>query len=105
MPAVKAVHASLPTSHFLQGRVGTGVQNLACCCLCLDACRWRPPANFPASAAVKAEKQLEASRLLTRLEQAKNRGEDYGLDDILLLRRVCQTGGGVTVDARTVGGR
>ena len=38
----------------------------------------------------KADKQAVADRLLTRIEQAKNRGEDYNLADILNLRAVCQ---------------
>eukprot|EP00775_Hariotina_reticulata_P006245 gene6245-6481_t len=61
--------------------------------------------SFAADESTKAAAQLQASALMTRLEQAKNKGQDYRLADIALLRRTCQAGGGVTVDARTVGGR
>jgi hypothetical protein len=61
--------------------------------------------SFAADDATRAAAQLQASALLTRIEQAKNRGEDYKIRDIAVLRRTCQAGGGVTVDTRTVGGR
>ena len=67
--------------------------------------RWQPPTNYPTSGITKDEMQVEASRLLARIEQAKNRGEDYKLEDILTLRKACAAGGGITVDTRTVGGR
>jgi hypothetical protein len=68
--------------------------------------RWKAPPSFPpASSSRKAELQAEAAALLTRIEQAKNRGEDYSLSDILTLRKTCRLGGGITVDTRTVGGR
>eukprot|EP00882_Tetradesmus_deserticola_P011380 GHRQ01012040.1.p1 GENE.GHRQ01012040.1~~GHRQ01012040.1.p1 ORF type:complete len:479 (+),score=200.79 GHRQ01012040.1:87-1523(+) len=66
---------------------------------------WQAPMSFAADDATRAAAQQQASALLSRIEQAKNRGEDYRLADIALLRRTCQAGGGVTVDARTVGGR
>jgi hypothetical protein len=40
--------------------------------------------------------------MLARIEQAKNRGEDYSIADILQLRRICQEGG-VSVRPKTVG--
>lgn len=61
--------------------------------------------SFAADDASRAAAQLQASAILTRIEQQKNRGEDYKLSDIALLRKTCQAGGGVTVDTRTVGGR
>jgi hypothetical protein len=61
--------------------------------------------SFAADDATRAAAQLQASALLARIEQAKNRGEDYKIRDIAMLRRTCQAGGGVTVDTRTVGGR
>jgi hypothetical protein len=61
--------------------------------------------SFAADDATRAAAQLQASALLTRIEQAKNRGEDYKIRDIAVLRRTCQAGGGVTVDTRTIGGR
>ncbi|KAF8070922.1 hypothetical protein HT031_001003 [Scenedesmus sp. PABB004] len=66
---------------------------------------WQPPMSFAADDAARAAAQLQASSQLARIEQAKNRGQDYRLADIAALRRTCQAGGGVTVDARTVGGR
>ena len=68
-------------------------------------------------AATKAEARGEAQRLLRRLEQAKNAGEDYAIEGLLALRRACQQAGtppagegkggapGAIVEARTVGGR
>lgn len=66
---------------------------------------WQAPMSFAADDATRAAAQMQASALLARIEQAKNRGEDYKISDIALLRRICQAGGGVTVDTRTVGGR
>jgi len=61
-------------------------------------------------AASKAEARGEARRLLGRLEQAKNAGEDYPLAALLALRRACQQAGTAPagealVEPRTVGGR
>jgi hypothetical protein len=62
-------------------------------------------------AATKAEARAEAQRLLRRLEQAKNAGEDYPLSMLLALRGACQaagtppTPGEALVECRTVGGR
>lgn len=61
--------------------------------------------SFAADERARSAAQLAASAAMTKLEQAKNRGEDYKLTDIATLRSICQAGGGVTVDARTVGGR
>lgn len=61
--------------------------------------------SFAADEATRAAARLQASALLARIEQAKNKGQDYKISDIALLRRTCQAGGGVTVDTRTVGGR
>lgn len=66
---------------------------------------WRAPMSFAADASTKEAAQVQASNILARIEQAKNRGEDYRLSDIASLRRTCQAGGGVTVATRTVGGR
>lgn len=61
--------------------------------------------SFAADDATRASAQQQASSILARIEQQKNRGQDYRLADIALLRRTCQAGGGITVDTRTVGGR
>lgn len=59
----------------------------------------------------KAEARAEAQRLLRRMEQAKNAGEDYPLEMLLALRSACQQAGTLPgqgealVEARTVGGR
>lgn len=42
--------------------------------------------------------EAEAGRIMSRLESAKNRGEDYSLADIRALRKTCQ------VDRVLVGG-
>jgi hypothetical protein len=62
-------------------------------------------------ARTKGEARAEAQRLLRRMEQAKNAGEDYPLEMLLALRSACQQAGTLPgqgealVDARTVGGR
>lgn len=61
--------------------------------------------SFAADEATRAAAQLQASAIMSKLEQAKNAGQDYRLADIAALRATCRAGGGVTVDARTVGGR
>ncbi|KAG1675122.1 hypothetical protein FOA52_003345 [Chlamydomonas sp. UWO 241] len=65
---------------------------------------WNPPPTSFAGKDVREARQAEADKQLTRIEQSKNRGEDYALADILRLRVLCQEGG-VTVETRTKGGR
>ncbi|KAG2430744.1 hypothetical protein HYH02_013583 [Chlamydomonas schloesseri] len=65
---------------------------------------WDAPPVLYASASRKAACEAEAGRIMSRLEGAKNRGEDYSLADIRALRKTCQDGH-VTVKPKTVGGR
>lgn len=52
------------------------------CCQCTPlmvllyvVCRWQAPMSFAADASTKEAAQIQASTILTRIEQAKNRGE------------------------------
>ncbi|KAG2425350.1 hypothetical protein HXX76_013764 [Chlamydomonas incerta] len=65
---------------------------------------WDAPPVLYASASRKAACEADAGRIMSRLEIAKNRGEDYSLADIRALRKTCQEGH-VTVKPKTVGGR
>ncbi|PNW88899.1 hypothetical protein CHLRE_01g049900v5 [Chlamydomonas reinhardtii] len=65
---------------------------------------WDAPPVLYASASRKAACEAEAGRIMSRLESAKNRGEDYSLADIRALRKTCQEGH-VSVKPKTVGGR
>ncbi len=68
--------------------------------------RWDRPGIVPvANEEQRAARRLEAERVLRRLEAAKNRGEDYELRDILLLRTSCMNAAGASLEARTVGAR
>ena len=58
--------------------------------LTVHLARWNPAPLPYAADSVREAKQAEADRLLSRLDQAKNRGEDYSLTDILQLRATCQ---------------
>jgi hypothetical protein len=53
----------------------------------------------------RARRRAEAERVLRRVEQAKNRGEDFELSDIMALRAACMAAGGASLEARTVGAR
>jgi hypothetical protein len=63
---------------------------------------WNPPHSSFASESVKEAKKLDAEFLLTKIEQQKNLGLDYSLEDIIKLRGLCQEGG-VTLKPKTVG--
>jgi hypothetical protein len=63
---------------------------------------WNPPPSSFASDFVKESKKLDAEFLLTKIEQQKNLGLDYSLEDIIKLRGLCQEGG-VTLKPKTVG--
>ncbi|GBF98405.1 hypothetical protein Rsub_10470 [Raphidocelis subcapitata] len=67
---------------------------------------WERPGVLPVSGeAERTRRRSEAERILRRIEQSKNRGEDYALSDILALRAACMAAGGASLETRTVGGR
>ncbi|GAX85749.1 hypothetical protein CEUSTIGMA_g13164.t1 [Chlamydomonas eustigma] len=65
---------------------------------------WNPSFYLSPGEDEQKKRQDEANLLIQKIEQSKNRGEDYKFEDILLLRAICQEGG-VSVRPKTVGGR
>lgn len=43
-------------------------------------------------ASVRAGRQADGDRLLSRIELSKNKGEDYAVADLIKLREICQVG-------------
>ncbi len=54
--------------------------------------RWNPSVRAPASEALRTSRQADAARLLARMENNRNMGEDFALRDIVKLREMCQVG-------------
>jgi len=65
---------------------------------------WNPAPVLYAAPGVKAAKQADAERLLSRIESTKVAGQDYNVRDIVLLREICKEGQ-VSVKPKTVGAR
>ena len=67
---------------------------------------WAPPAPVGfVSPSRKEDLTKQAKSLLRALQDAKLRGEDYPIDSLIALRRVCHEGGGISVRASTESGR
>ena len=63
---------------------------------------WNPPPSSFASDSVKEAKKAEAELLLSKIEQQKNLGKDYSLEDIIRLRGLSQESG-AALKPKTVG--